>query len=118
MSDQKEQRKKEGEQRNWRPCCGTEGWKACCSTDEESGEGSGWCGEEMPNFMGRCFSAFRFFPLFPVLIGVCFLALGYLLSPETVRVLWMVGAGMFVMMGLFGLIVVGRIAVGIRSARH
>jgi len=117
MSDENGQQKTERKRDNAWSCCGAEDWKTCCSTDADSKGAFGWRSEGMPSFMGKCFSVFRYFPLVPVIMGAGFLALGYFLSPESVRVLWMVGAGIAVVMGLFGLVVVGRIASRIGSVR-
>jgi hypothetical protein len=118
MSDQNENQKKERKRDSGWSCCETMDWKACCSSDADRSEGSGWSGEGMPRFMGKCFSACRYFPLVPVIMGAGFLALGYFLSPEAVRVLWMVGAGIIVVMGLLGLLIAGRIAAGAGSVRR
>ena len=118
MSDENGQQKKERRRDNAWSCCGTEDWRTCCSPDADSKGAFGWRSEGMPRGMGKCFSVCRYFPLVPVIMGAGFLALGYFLSPESVRVLWMVGAGIAVVMGLFGLVVVGRIASRIGSVRR
>ena len=53
-------------------------------------------GELMKECMGKCeCSGFMF-----LVLGIVFLLLGYFLSPETVRVIWLVFSGIGVLMGL------------------
>ncbi|MHC4328902.1 MAG: hypothetical protein ACYSWW_12380 [Planctomycetota bacterium] len=86
-------------------CCHT----SCCvdPSDTEIAEcgqtagGGGGC----HSMMGKC----RWFPLIPVVLGVVLLLLGYCLDAEITRVLWMAVAGLTVLLGTFGLIMMGRI---------
>jgi hypothetical protein len=55
--------------------------------------------------MGKC----RWFPLVPVVFGVILLLLGYYLDAEITRVLWMAVAGLTVLLGTFGFIMMSRI---------
>jgi len=66
---------------------------AKCSEDA-SGAGS-WC-----SMMGECMKRCRWFPLMPLIIGIGLFALGYFLDAEVVRVLWMVLAGIVVLVGI------------------
>ena len=118
MSDENRQQRKERKRDDAWSCCGTGDWMTGCSPDANRMGAFGWRAEGMPSFMRNCSSMCRYFPLVPVIMGAGFLALGYFLSPESVRVLWMVGAGIAVVMGLFGLVVVGRIASRIGSVRR
>ena len=98
------------------PCCRPEECKECCPDNDKAVSGCCGGGEE-PDGTGKCFSKCRYFPLVPVIMGTVFLLLGYFLSPEATRVLWMVGAGLIMGMGLFGLIAINRMA-GKLAASH
>ncbi|MHC4154653.1 MAG: hypothetical protein ACYST6_06995 [Planctomycetota bacterium] len=52
--------------------------------------------------MGRCMKGCRWFPLIPVVLGIALLVLGYYLDAEVTRILWMVGAGLVILMGTLG----------------
>ena len=86
----------------------------CCDTSCSSDSG----GFKMPeccqsegqtdgchSMMSKC----KWFPLIPVVFGVVLLLLGYYLDAEITRVLWMVVAGLTVLLGTFGLVMMGRI---------
>jgi hypothetical protein len=90
------------------PCCGPELWAECCSDvgNEEPGR---FGGADMSSAMAMCFNRCRVFLLFPVILGTAFLLLGYFLSPEVIRVLWMIAAGLMASMALFGAIAMRRI---------
>lgn len=75
-------------------------WANCCSGMGNT-DSNGRSDTDMQQAMGRCFSCCRYFLLFPVILGIGFLLLGWYLSPEAVRALWMVGAGLIACMGLF-----------------
>ena len=107
MKNDKKRQNDEGHEDE--PCCGPEERKKCCPDNDKSQ--SGCCdGGETPKDMGKCFSKCRYFPLFPVVVGTIFLLLGYFLNPEVTRMLWMIGGGLIVGLGLIGLIVIRRIA--------
>jgi hypothetical protein len=57
------------------------------------------------SMMGIC----RWFPLVPAVLGVILLLLGYYLDAEITRILWMAVAGLTVLLGTFGLIVISKI---------
>lgn len=99
------------EHRRERPYWGPEQWAYCCrgAGDPESRP---FVGEEMHNPMARCFSCCRHFLLFPVIMGITFLVLGYYLSPEIIRTMWMIGAGMAAGMALLAAFALGRMAKG------
>jgi len=86
-------------------CCDT----SCCvdPSDTKMSE----CGQAIGrtdgchSMMGKC----RWFPLVPVVFGVILLLLGYYLDAEITRVLWMAVAGVTVLLGTFGLIMMSRI---------
>ena len=59
------------------------------------------------SMMDGCMKMCRWFPLIPVVLGIAFLLLGYYLDGEILRVLWMIFAGCAVLMGTFGLILMG-----------
>ena len=54
------------------------------------------------SMMAGCMKMCRWFPLIPVIIGVLFLLLGYFLNAEVTRILWMTAAGLVILMGAFG----------------
>jgi hypothetical protein len=83
-----------------------------------------FCGQGMPEVMAKfcegmrgphdsrsmmtgCMKMCRWFPLIAVVVGVTFLSLGYYLDASIIRVLWMLFAGFVVIMGAFGLILMG-----------
>jgi len=63
---------------------------------------------ESRSMMAGCIRMCRWFPLMPVIFGIAFLLLGYYLDASIIRVLWMLFAGFVVVMGTFGLILMGR----------
>ena len=62
------------------------------------------CGSKMAECMKKC----KWFPLIPVIFGVVLLLLGYYLDAETTRILWMIAAGFVIFLGIFGLVMIGR----------
>jgi hypothetical protein len=89
-------------------CCDT----SCCeglgkSKMAECCESAG--GDDYHSKMGDCMKGCRWFPLVPVVFGVILLLLGYYLDAEITRVLWMAVAGLTVLLGTFGLIMMSRI---------
>ncbi len=58
----------------------------------------------MGMMMGHCLRAFRWLPLIPLGIGVVLFLLGYLLSAEAVRILWLVLAAIPMVFGALGLL--------------
>jgi hypothetical protein len=72
----------------------------CC---ESAGETSD-CRSMMSGCMKKC----RWFPLFPVVIGILFLLLGYYLNAEITRILSMVAAGFVIFVGTFGFLMMSR----------
>ncbi len=86
-------------------CCDT----FCCSDTSdtemaEDGQPAGRAGS-CHSMMGKC----RWFPLIPIVFGVVLLLLGYYLDAEITRVLWMAVAGVTVLLGTFGLIMMSRV---------
>jgi hypothetical protein len=89
---------------NENKCCGTvedkqkmaEMMDKCC----EGMSGTDDCSSMMAECMKRC----RWFPLIPLIVGVFLFLLGYYLDAEVVRILWMVVAGLIILLGTFGLI--------------
>ena len=82
-------------------------------TDDETGAGDkglgmSCCGPEgMTGMMERCCGGMkgcRWFPLFPILLGVALFLVGYFLSAEVVRILWLIFAAIPIVMGVFGFI--------------
>jgi len=58
----------------------------------------------MRTMMRHCMRSFRWFPLIPLGFGVIFFLLGYFLSAEAVRVLWLVLATIPIILGVLGLL--------------
>lgn len=57
--------------------------------------------------MAKCMEHCRWCPLIPIVVGITALLLGHYLKPGTIGTLWMIGAGLVVVMGLFGLVMMG-----------
>ena len=57
----------------------------------------------MGTMMRHCMRSFRWFPLVPLGIGAVFFLLGYFLSAEAVRVLWLVLSAIPIILGVLGL---------------
>jgi hypothetical protein len=81
-------------------CCGNWGDFKIPKVDRVGRRPGGCC-----SMMGEC----RWFALIPVALGVVLLLLGYYLDAEITRVLWMAVAGLTVLLGTFGLIMMSRI---------
>ena len=58
----------------------------------------------MGMMMGHCIRAFRWLPLIPLCIGIFLFLLGYFLSAEAVRILWLVLTVIPVILGSLGLL--------------
>jgi hypothetical protein len=54
------------------------------------------------SMMSKCMKGCRWFPLVPVVLGIAFFVLGYYLDAEITRILWMVAAGLVILMGTLG----------------
>ena len=72
----------------------------CCEGMSRSGD--------FRSMMAGCMRMCRWVPLIPVVFGIAFLLLGYYLDASVIKVLWMLFAGFVVVMGTFGLILMGR----------
>ena len=64
----------------------------------------------MGMMMHHCMRAFRWVPLIPLGLGIFLFLLGYFLSAEVVRVLWLALAAIPVIMGLLGLLMMSAIS--------
>ena len=58
----------------------------------------------MMGTMQECMKGCRWCPLIPVILGIVFFLLGYYFNAEIIRVLWMIGSGIMIFMGLLCLI--------------
>ena len=58
----------------------------------------------MGMMMNHCMRAFRWFPLIPATLGAVLFLLGYVLSAETVRIMWLVLAAIPILMSIFGFV--------------
>lgn len=100
MDNEKKQssEKKPAEGRWGTACCGPQGWpeavRSCC--EDASGA------SDRRSMMDKCMRACRWLPLVPVAIGALLLLLGYYLDAEVTRGLWMLFAGLVILMGAFG----------------
>lgn len=97
-------RQNNGERREGSSCCGApRQWQMpdCCRSMWQSDGGRA--------MMGRCMRMCRWFPVFPVIVGIGLLLFGYYLHAEISRVLWMVAGGSLVLMGIFCLFMMGRV---------
>ncbi|MHC4624096.1 MAG: hypothetical protein ACYS4W_09375 [Planctomycetota bacterium] len=54
------------------------------------------------SMMSRCMKGCRWFPLIPVVLGISLFLLGYYLDAEITRILWMVAAGLVILMATLG----------------
>ncbi|MFC1765828.1 hypothetical protein ACFL6U_27595 [Planctomycetota bacterium] len=110
-NSEKESQNQDQEKNQGKPWWESERWVNCCQ-----GIGnvdSNCCSDtEMQQAMGNCFSCCRYLLLFPVILGIIFLLLGYYLNSEIIRVLWMISAGVVAGMGLFGALAMRRFAAG------
>ncbi len=90
-------------------CCGTveDKQKMTEMMDKcrEGMSGTDDCSSMMAECMKRC----RWFPLILVIVGIFLLLLGYYLDAELTRILWMVVAGLIILLGIFGLIMMNKI---------
>lgn len=98
-----------------------EGWPGMFRRASDTGPGgmTGCCGGtwgsgDRRSMMGRCMTTCRWFPLVPVILGIALLLLGYYVDASITRVLWMLAAGILVLVGALGLIVAGRMCRGMR----
>lgn len=95
--------------KNGSPCWPEESWAECCP-DISNLECGCFNSKAMPQAMASCFSRCRIFLLVPVILGITFLALGYYLDSDLIRALWMIGAGMVVVMTLLAVLAMRRFA--------
>lgn len=79
-------------------CFGGQGMPEAMTKCCEGMSGSGDCRSMMAECMRKC----RWFLLIPVIIGILLLLLGYVLDAEVTRILWMTAAGLVILMGGFG----------------
>ncbi len=73
----------------------------CCA-----GAGEGF---DRRSMMTECMKGCRWFPLIPVALGILLLLLGYYLDAEVTRILWMVTAGVLILIGTFAFLMMSRI---------
>lgn len=59
----------------------------------------------MSMMMGHCMRAFRWLPLIPLCFGIVLFLLGYFLSAEAVRILWLVLAAIPIILGVLALLI-------------
>ncbi|MHC4559820.1 MAG: hypothetical protein ACYS80_21215 [Planctomycetota bacterium] len=79
-------------------CCGGQGMPEAMAEYCEGMSEPGDCRSMMAECIRKC----RWFLLIPVIIGILLLALGYVLDAEVTRILWMTAAGLVILMGAFG----------------
>ena len=107
--DRKSNERQEHDSRRFR--WGPERWARCCPGMGVA-ESAPSVGEEGQSPMARCFSCCRYFVLFLAIMGIIFLAVGYYVNPEVIRTIWMIGAGVAVVMALFAAVLMRRMARG------
>ena len=56
------------------------------------------------SMMGRCMKGCRWFLLVAVVLGVSLFLLGYYLDAEVTRILWMAAAGLVILAGTLGVV--------------
>lgn len=89
-------------------------WDASCFGGRGMPKMMAKCCEDMSgpgdsrSMMAGCMRMCRWFPLMPVILGILFLLLGYYLDAEITRILWMVAAGFFILMGTFCLLMMSK----------
>ena len=83
------------------------GWQGMPEAMAKCCEGMSGAGNSR-SMMAGCMKMCRWFPLIPVIFGIIFILVGYYLDASIIRVLWMLFAGFAVVMGTFGLILMGR----------
>ena len=66
------------------------------------------CADDSCSAMSKCMRGCRWFPIIPVVLGMALFLLGYYLSPEITRILWMIIAGFVVLTGTFGLLMMSK----------
>ncbi|MFC1739342.1 hypothetical protein ACFL1G_09880 [Planctomycetota bacterium] len=72
----------------------------CCKSINEP--------EESCSMMTKCMKGCRWFPLFPVILGIVLLMLGYFLDAEVIRIIWMITSGFVLALGILGLFIAGK----------
>ncbi|MFC1765497.1 hypothetical protein ACFL6U_25925 [Planctomycetota bacterium] len=110
-SEKKSSQNQDHEPNQGRPGRGPEQWANCCHGIGKTDSGI-HSDIDMQHAMAKCFSCCRYFLLVPIVLGISFLLFGYYLSPDVIRSLWMIGAGVAVGMGLIGALVMRRFATG------
>jgi hypothetical protein len=81
----------------------------CC----EGMSGNDDCSSMMAKCMNRC----RWFPLMPVIFGIALLLLGYYLDAEIIRTLWMIAAGLSILLGTLCLLMMSKMTRIFHSAK-
>ncbi len=90
-------------------CCDT----SCCEGQGFAEKASQCCastgeGVDCSSRMSECMKGCRWFPLIPVVLGILLLLLGYYLNADITRILWMAAAGLVILMGTFGLLMMSK----------
>ena len=62
----------------------------------------------MQLYDGRMYEEMQVVPFVPVILGIVLLLLGYYLDAEVIRILWIVVAGLIILLGTFGLVMISR----------
>jgi len=72
--------------------------------------GSKMPGNMMGAMMKHCMKAMRWMPLIPLTVGVVLFSLGYFLSPDVIRALWLIVSGLIIFVAVAGLIMASAMA--------
>ena len=100
MDNEKKQSSEQKPAEGWwnAACCGPqdrfEAFRSCCP--DAGGT------QDCRPMMAKCMKACRWLPLIPIVIGAMLLLLGYYLDAEVTRVFWMILAGLVILMGALG----------------
>jgi hypothetical protein len=101
--------KRNNENKSAEKCCDTSIWGKQGMFEAMAGCCGGMSGSRgSRSMMAGCMNMCGWFPLVPVILGIAFLLLGYYLDASIIRVLWMISAGFVAVLGMFGLILMGR----------
>jgi hypothetical protein len=112
------EKKRNDENKSAEKCCDTSCWGEQDIFESMAGCCGGMSKSDDPrSMMAGCMRMCRWFPLMPVILGILFLLLGYYLDAEITRILWMLAAGFFILMGIFCLLMMSKMIRIFRSTK-
>ena len=77
-------------------------------TRNEEEKAAGEIPSDPCSMMSKCMKGCRWFPLFPIILGIVLLLLGYYLDAEVIRIIWMIVSGLVIVLGILGLFMMGK----------